>query len=202
MKSITPVILLVLISLVLPGCASISLVNTFKDPGMPAKQYKKLLVVGVTSKIAMRQIFEEVFASELMGKGVSGIPSYTITGVKEKPSHEMLVEAVKKSGADGVITTRLVDIKKDTVVKSGFVMTDRGFIDDYGEQVNYATFVSRSVDVTLSSEAAFETNMFDAETGRMIWSGTSSAVNPEGIITLSRELADHVIKAMIRDGLI
>jgi hypothetical protein len=217
MKSSLRIFLVFVVMLATTGCASISLHNSWKDPGAAAKQYRKLLVVGVAEKPQMRQVFEEVFAAEVNKKGFTGIASYTITGVKDKPSRTALEEAVKKSGADGVITTRLVAMKKDTDVRTGFVMTDRGYTntafmspelypsslyDFYGVNVQYATFEHKSVEITLSKKAIVETNLFDAGTGRLIWSGTSTAVNPEGIITISRDLADSVIKALAKDGLL
>lgn len=202
MKILSRFILLLLLPVLLPGCASVSLVNTLRDQGVPVKHYKKLLVVGVAANPQMRQVFEEVFASEVMRKGITGIPSYTITGVNEKPTRASLEEAVKKTGADGVITTRVVGMKKETDARTGFIMTDRGATDFYGVPVTYATFAHMPVEVTLSTEAAIETNLFDSGTGRLVWSGTSSAVNPEGIIKITGELADKVIKAMAKDGLL
>jgi hypothetical protein len=202
MKSLSRFILLLMLSFLLSGCASVSLVNTMRDKGVAAKQYRKVLVVGVASNPQMRQVFEEVFASKVTKKGIAGIPSYTITGVNEKPSRASLEEAVKKTGADGVITTRIVGMKKDTEAHAGFIMTDRGATDFYGVPVTYATFVGQPVEVTLSTEAAIETNLFDSGSGRMVWSGTSSAVNPEGIVKITGELADAVIKSMAKDGLL
>jgi hypothetical protein len=202
MKNPLRLALLLLVLNTLSGCASISLVNSWKDPGVTAKKYHKLLIVGIAEKPPMRKVFEEVFASELVKKGVTGIPSYTITGVKEKPTRASLEEAVGKSGADGVITTRVTSIKKDKDTQTGFIMTEHGFADAYGVPVNYATFVHQSVEVTTSTNAAIETNLFDRESGLLVWSGTSSVVNPEGIITISQELADLVFKAMAKDGLI
>lgn len=199
------------------GCASVSLVDSWKDAGAPAKRYQKLLVVGVAEKMQMRQVFEEVFSAELRNRGVTAIRSYLVTGAEKNPSRASLEEAVQRSGADGVITTRLVSLKKDTEVRTGYVMTDRGYTNGrfndptvfpadlygfYGATVSYATFYHRSVDVTMSTVATIETNLFDAGTGRLVWSGTTSAVKPEGIITVTSELAQVVLKAMAGEGLI
>jgi len=191
-----------LLLLTLSGCASVSLQHTAKDPTLPAKQYQKLLIVGIAEKPQMRQVFEEVLTSELEKRGVKGIPSYTITGMKEKLSRTAVEEAVRKTGADGVITTRMTALKKDSETHTGFIMTDHGFADGYGIHVTYATFVHQPVEVVLSTEAALETNLFDSATGRLAWTGISSAVDPQGIITVSRELAETVFKAMAKDGLI
>jgi hypothetical protein len=192
--------LLVLVSVT--GCSSVSLQSSWKDPGTAPKQYRKLLVVGIANKPQMRQIFEEVYAAEVNRKGAAGIASYTLTGVANAVTRDAIVEAVKKSGADGVITTRMLSMKENKEVRTGFVLTDRGFTDVYGIPVSYAEFVHQPVEVTRSTKAVLETNLFDAGTGRLAWSATSNAVDPEGIITVSRELADSVIKALTRDGLL
>lgn len=184
------------------GCASLSLLHSAKDPTLPVKQYQKLLIVGITEKPQMRQIFEEVLVAELEKRGVKGVSSYTITGVKEKLSRSAVEEAVRQTGADGVITTRMTALKKDSDVHTGFIMTEKGFADGYGVHVTYASFVHQPVEVVLSTEAALETNLFDSATGRLAWTGSSSAVDPKSIITVSRELAEAVFKAMARDGLI
>ena len=202
MKNLHCMLLSLLIMTAVTGCSSISLNSTWKDTGIPAKQYRKILVVGVEDKLLLRQVFEEVFAAEVSKKGAIGVASYTITGVKDKPSRASLEEAVKKSGADGVITARRVSLKENKDVRSGFIMTEHGFTDFYGAPVTFATFMHQPVEITTSTKMSIETNLFDAGTGLMVWSGTSSAVNPEGIITASKDLADSVIKAMTRDGLL
>jgi hypothetical protein len=202
LKNLVFTFLAFLVTTTVTGCSSISLQSSWKDPGTAPKQYRKLLVVGIANKPQMRQIFEEVYAAEVNKKGAAGIASYTLTGVANAVTRDAIVEAVKKSGADGVITTRMLSMKENKEVRTGFVLTDRGFTDVYGIPVSYAEFVHQPVEVTRSTQAVLETSLFDAGTGRLAWSATSNAVDPAGIITVSRELADSVIKALTRDGLL
>lgn len=202
MKHLGQLLLCSVLMLTLTGCASVSLRHTAKDSTLPARQYQKLLIVGIAEKPQMRQIFEEVLVAELEKRGVKGVSSYTITGMKEKLSRPLVEEAVRKTGADGVITTRMTALKKESDTHSGFIMTDKGFADGYGVHVTYASFVHQPVEVVLSTEAALETNLFDSATGRLAWTGSSSAVDPKSIITVSRELAEAVFKALAKDGLI
>jgi len=58
LKNSVRLLLMFLAMATMPGCASISLQNSWKDPGATAKQYRKLLVVGVADKQQMRQVFE------------------------------------------------------------------------------------------------------------------------------------------------
>jgi hypothetical protein len=112
------------------------------------------------------------------------------------------VAAVKKTGADGVITTRIIGSKKESDTRTGFVMTDRGVDSYWGGSVSYAEFVHQPVEVITSTQVSIENNLFDATTGMMVWTGVSSTVDPEGIITITGNLADIVIKAMKKDGLL
>lgn len=207
---------LMLITMV-TGCASVSLVNSWRDAEAPAKLYRKILVVGVANNNQMRQVFEEVFSDELRKQKLTAISSYTITGVEAKQSRETLEEAVRKSGADGVLITRLVNLKRNTTTQTGFVMTDRGFthpdfydpvfmptdmLGYYGATVSYASFEHRSVEVTTSNVATLQTTLFNAGTGRMVWSGTTSAVDPAGVVTISSRLSGVVIRALASQGLI
>lgn len=202
MKNRVRSLLLILSLFALSGCASVSLLHSAKDPAVTAKQYKKLIVVGIAERPQMRQIFEEVFAGKVQEGGAVGIASYTITGVNDKLSRDAVVAAVKKTGADGVVTTRIVGSSKKSDTRTGFVMVDRGVVSFYGASVSYAAFVHQPVDVITSTQVSIETNLFDVGTGMMVWSGTSAAVNPEGIITISAHVADIAIKALKKDGLL
>jgi len=215
---ITQIFLLPLLAFSLTGCASVSMVASWKEPSAPTKSYKKILVVGITENRQMRQVFEEVMADEMRTKGVSATAAYTITGIEAKQSRELLEKAVTKTAADAVLTTRVTARKRATDTRSGFVMTDRGFsnpylnsddimpVDLYGfygaSVVSYATFDMKPVEVTSSTTFTLETNLFDAATGKLVWSGTSTSVNPKGIITVSKEFADVVSAALSKEGLI
>ena len=126
-----------LLVLVLSGCATTTLVSSEKTAGIPTRQYRTLLVVGMSETPATRQVFEEIVADELRKRGIKAISSYTIAGLRGKSSRSAFSEALKTTGADGLLNTRFVRVthKKDT--KAGFVMTGRGtdvvdYYDYYG----------------------------------------------------------------------
>jgi hypothetical protein len=198
------VVLLLLLSLT--GCASVSLVKSWREQPVMVTSYRDFLVVGISSNRQMRQVVEEVLAAELIKKGLSATPSYTITGVETKLTRELILKAVQTSNVDAVITTRLVDLKKDTRTESGFVMTDRGvdtYFDMYGAgTVSYATFDMKPVEVTTSTTYALETNLFDTKTEHLVWAGITDAVDPQGVITVSQKFSTIIINELSKEGLI
>jgi len=187
-----------LIILSLAGCASVSLVKSWKNPNVPQNSYRSFLVVGISQNRQMRQVFEEVLSGELRKSGVAAIPSYTVIGIEEPLSRESIVKAVRAKGAEAVMTTRVVDRQRDTRADVGYAMTSRGVIGP----VSFATFDLKPVEVTTSTNAMLETNLFDTATQKLAWTGVSNAVDPESIIKVSEEFAGVVIKALSKESLI
>jgi hypothetical protein len=210
--------LLLFLFLSMTGCASVSMVGSMKEPSAPTKSYRNFLVVGITQDRQMRQVFEEILAAGLQKKGVSATPCYTITGVGEKQTREMLEKAVQTTTVDAVITTRVVDWNQKTGahVEYNITSSSTGYInpyfDDYAVMpydmygyygvVNVSTMDSQRVQTTLSTTTLLETNLFDVATKKLVWSGTVKATNPQGIIKVSEEFAAVVIGAMSRQGLL
>ncbi len=180
---------------------------------MPAKSYQTLLVVGLSETPATRQLFEEIFVDELKKRGTNAITGSSITGLrgKDKPSREAFAEALKQRAADGLLITRIVNIKRKKEEKSGFVMTDRSteFVDYYDYYGNYwegiesyATFDSRPVSETISSLTTLETNLFESATGKVVWQGRTNEIHPELLISSTKELATLILDALSKEGLI
>lgn len=200
--------------LTVSGCASTVLVSSQRAAGAPVKSYGTLLVVGLSESAATRQVFEEIFADELRKRGVGAVSSYSLAGLKGKASRAAFAEALKQVSADGMLTTRFVGVKKRKDTKTGYVMTDRGvdivdyydyygYYGDYWEGVeNYATFDSKPVDEILSSVTTLETSLFDAGTGKVVWTGKSDENHSEKLIQSTRELAGLVLDALAGEGFI
>src|SRR5262249_26052685 len=89
--------------------ASTQLTSSWADPTAVGHPYKKIVVVGVTNKDAVRREYEDAFVNELKSRGVDAMPSYSFAGAEGKIDKDQAVAKLKEVGADGVILTRLVD---------------------------------------------------------------------------------------------
>jgi len=196
-------ILLLLFLLTIAGCASVSMVSSGKAPNAPTKKYQSFLVVGISENRQMRQVFEGVLAAELRSRGLAATPSYTITGIEAKLTRELIVNAAQATAVDAVLTSRVVDIKRTTSKNVGYVMTGRsidGYASLYGTgTVSMATFDLKPVEITNSSTTALESHLFDTGTQNLVWVGSSNAVDPQGIITASKEFAGVVITSLDKE---
>jgi hypothetical protein len=207
------VILLLLSGLLLAGCASTSLQGVWKDPQYSGPPFRKLLVVGITKDGQVRRSFEDIFSAQLRARGVQAVPGYTVIG-GDKADETALAEAVKKSGADGVITTRLVAIDTRTGVSPGYVtyfgapVYPYGYYPAphagatlYGYYANTWAVYQPPTSYTYE-EATLESNLFEAGSGRLVWAGTTVTFDTKATAKASADLAGLVIEALAKDKLI
>ncbi len=200
-------------TLFLSGCVSTTLVSSKKTAEVPARQYSTILVVGMVEKPESRQVFEEILSDELRKRGVNAISSYTISTLRIKPTREAFSQALKKTGADALLASHLLDVKTKKDVEAGYVMTDRGkafdydyfddYYDYYGPQlVSYATFDSKPVTIIMSSKTTIETTLFDAASGKATWKGSTEEIHADQLISSSKDLASQVLDALAKERLI
>jgi hypothetical protein len=109
---------------------------------------------------------------------------------------EKIVEAVKASGADGMIATRLIGVETRTTQMPSQSMGQAAGQEDtdlfrYDSLLGSQTIVREDYRV-----AQLDSTVFDAKTEKMVWWGRSSAFPTDDIATLSRELSESLAKAL------
>jgi hypothetical protein len=192
------------------GCANVTLVDSWRDPGFSAKRYQKFIVVNVTGKVLQRQVVEDILAAELRQQGVAAVASHTLMETKGRASQEEIQEAVSQAGSDAIITTRLVKLVKRVEVYPGLPPAGcyypgyyraypypYDFYGYYGCALPYEPGGTRTLD-----EAVMETNLYDAATNRMIWSATTSTYDSQSPQNDAAELAGTIIFELRREGFI
>ena len=88
--------------------ASTQLTSSWTDPTASQRSYKKIVVVGVTTRTPARRMYEDSFVQELQSRGITALSSYSLTG-EGQLDKDAAAAKLKEIGADGVIVTRLVD---------------------------------------------------------------------------------------------
>lgn len=192
------------------GCANVTLVDSWRDPGFTARRYEKLLVVNVSGKAERRQVFEDIIAAELRQRGVAAVASHTFTATKGRASQEEIQEAVKRAGSDAILTTRLVRLVKHTEVYPGTPPAGcyfPGYYRAYPYPYDFYGYYGCAIpyepgSVRTLEEAVLETNLYDAATNRMIWSATTSSYDSQSPQSDAKELAGTIIAELGREGFI
>jgi hypothetical protein len=183
-------------------------------------------VVGASDNLVRRQIFEDFFTGEFKRQGLTAVQSYLVVHTGDTLSREHLKEAARTSGSDGVLITRLVEIKKEIkVVPDSEDLTFKPVTafpviskeDDmppkpgayYGEHVMpdpvmyYGKTVIREPPTIITNlEVSIETRLFDATTSNMVWDGVTTSGVVHDLKKATETFAREIIKALVKDSMI
>lgn len=182
--------------LTIAGCATVSVTNQWRDPAFRGPPAGNFVVVGIARNATTRRVFEDTFVNELHAAGVQAQPAYTQIDAGEGGSVK-LTDLVKASHADAVLTTRVQRVQQKIDVSPGtYYGGYGGFYGWYGGAWASSPTVSQYEVVTL------ETNVWDPNSGTLIWAATTERVASTDIPKVTTELAHALIPRMRSDGVL
>jgi hypothetical protein len=176
----------------LAGCgSSTQITKSWTDPSLNAatvKPFNKVLVIAQLKDDSTRRIAEDkIVASSPRG---NFIQSYNYLQPSEQEEN-LVIANLLDDGIDGIILMRLTDVEKTTTYTPGTSYYGGwgyrgGYYGGYG--YGYGTPGYYSEDKTYY----VETNIYDVKTNKLLWSGTTSTLNPSKL----NETLDDIIAAV------
>ncbi len=178
--------------LMLSACASTALTSSWTDPSYRGPGFKKVMVVGWTDQPQVRKEFEDQFVAELKASGVGAVPSYAAIPVITN-ERDVVTEAARMPGVDGVIITRLVDTQ---TAPAAIPVQPYSSADMALYRGTMPTTPVLTVGQAAQKESVRETDVFDVQTGHMVWWGRTSSFDTDDSLGLGRSTAARVIGAL------
>lgn len=183
----------------LVSCSSTQIVSSWKEPAttISANQIDKVLFIALVKNESYRRVMEDKLVTLSKGKGV---PSYTfVTGSNLTDTDKAAIsKRLKTDGIDLIVIMRLLDIKEETRYVPGSAMPGYG---GYWGGYRYAAPMYYSPGYyTKDNKYLVETDVYSVEQDKLLWSGTTSSMNPSKIDTTTAEIADAVIEKMKEEG--
>ena len=106
-----------LAALLLAGCATTQMVESWTAPGLTPSdlEFERVVAIAVMPEVSRQRIVEDALAATATRTKV--IPAYTILEPAERTNVERLRKALERNGIDGAVTVHLVGVdKKETYV--------------------------------------------------------------------------------------
>ena len=184
------------------SCSTTTMSAVWKDPEYQGGRLKKVLVIGVSKNDVIRRLFEDEFTAQLKTHGTDAYPSYRIIPSTQMLDEDTVNAKIENMGMDAVLVTRFVNSKKEAVYTPGtpyYPAYAGGWYNWYSAGYGYVTspgYFSEYEVISLS------TNIYDTETGKMIWSGLSDTVTGGAAQTEIEGLIDVITKSLQKGGLI
>ena len=170
------------------------------------KTYKTIFISVITSKLELRTKLENDLAAAAEKHGyvaIKSVDKFPPVSATSKISKDEAWEIIKKTGADAILTTSVVDKTSETryvpgsgvAYAPGFYGGYRGY---YGGAWGYGTPGYYTTDKTYF----LETNLFDAASEATIWSTQSEVYNPTSIEKSSKQYTALLLNKAEQDGIL
>jgi hypothetical protein len=189
---------LVVAAALVAGCASTRLTSVYAAPDFTGGPFDRLMIVGIAPTEAGRVLYENAFADRLAALGAIGIGSANVFPSQAQLSRETVGAWVREHGIGGVLVTRLQDVKR----QERYVPPTTAW-DLYGYYGYWSPTVISTPGYTITeTTVVLETSLFDATTGKLVYSAVSESFQPSSRDEIVRELVDALTKDLQQRGLL
>ncbi|MBI2729960.1 MAG: hypothetical protein HYX40_04270 [Sphingobacteriales bacterium] len=189
------------------SCSSSKIVSTWKTKEALPVTYAKILVVGLMAETerAMKEKLEDHMVGDLATLGYTAVSSYKEYGSKafENMKEQEVLDKLKNSGIDAVLTIMLLDKTKDRIV---YRRTPRQLYYNrfwpyynyrynriYGEPMYYSE---------IRTKYFWESNFFEMNNKTLLYSVQTESFDPETANTLGHEYGKLIIESMKKNGVL
>ena len=203
--------------LVAAACATSHVVSDWKDQSYQKKP-QKIMVVALLDQQADRRMVEDELSKQLREEGTNAVPAYTVLPDGKRAGKELLQAKVGELGADAVLMTKLLDKKtvRDYVPGQTYFPPSafgdwRGYYGGYYPPMGayppgfagpgYPPVSSPGYAVQ-KEYAVAEANLYDAASGKLIWSAVTETEIRGNDQKAIRSYASRVMKSLLDQGLI
>lgn len=181
------------LSVLLVGAASKGRIADQRlDEDVTHREFKKLIVLGITDDLQARKTFENKFVSHLRGRGLGAVTSYSLVpDLMAQEDEETVVREIQAQGIDAVITVRVVPLVKP--------LTEAAWIEAWTEASqkdgDLRELIDESLPVAETKARSYGVEAALWETGNWdrVWSGRLEAASRK---TLRKRSGDFVQSVM------
>ena len=194
---------LVVLLAVLSACSTQARIEKrYQDPA--ASQFEKLLVIAIARDGTERQRIEDLIVANFADDNIAAVAGYTRVGTSPVLLQDAIDNAAATTRSDGILITHLVSTSVDPDFREGRVEVTsecRG-----GNPVDFFLYdrdeLREPDSVTIAHEVTMLTNLYEAGTGKRIWTIQSTCFDKADFDAVLRQEAEAIVRQLRRDGLV
>jgi hypothetical protein len=185
----------------LAGCVSTTIRDSWSDPQWNGPPFRRVLVLGVSRDMPERRVFEDILSRRLAATGAEGIPAWRYLADGGRVPEPELDQAVRESGADALLMSRIRSVDRRTSVQTYMVPAGPGFGYGPGWYPWYSGWYP-TTEVRQYDIAVVETSVFDTRTKRVVWTGVTETYEPTSVASDAPGFSDVIVKALQARGVL
>lgn len=164
----------------------------------------KVLVAGIAENGMKQRLFEDTFCTALKNAGVDAVQSYTNISEEDFANKNKIRAVAQALGVRYLLVTHMAGSDKRQVYRpattypaphSYYYDYDRYYPMVYG-------YVHEPGYYTTHEYVQLESNLYDVDTEKLVWSAATETVDPREIQKVVDELSKVLVKQMQADGII
>lgn len=204
------IISLIGIIALLTSCDSTRIISSYEAPNNE-EVYTFLYVVGISGESMPEDMMEDVMVNELERKGVVAAADKDTFDPEMEVTDEnkaLVEEKLDNRGYDALLTFSLVNVDEELdyvqgAYYPGYYPAAYGYYNNYWGYYNYYAPAAYSRGY-YTSQTVFhmEANLYDVESGKLVWAARSETIEPATATTFSKNFAETVAKKLVDDGII
>lgn len=191
--------------LLLSACATTEVLNVWQEKDTQDIKFSNVLVIGVIKEPSYRRLFEDSMVDELNKLGVKASASYKLFPNVDFLDKSLIVMKIDQLKMDGVIVTKLIDKKKETVHTPGTTYVSGG--SHYGRGGSWYGYYGNSYQVTHSPGysveydiSTVETNIYDAKSEDIVWAAVTETAET-GVVRALKSYVEVIKKQLSSSNL-
>lgn len=179
------------------ACESTRATSEWRDYSFPGSKLRRLLIIAIAENERDRRSYEDTFVAGLRGSGVQGVASWTVLPRNEKVSQDAISAAINDRQFDAVLVTHVVGVEDTEIYHPPRTVYaaprySLGYYDYYSRVYDY---VYEPGYYTKHKLVRLESNLYETESGHLIWSMQSETFDPQ---TRSALIEENVRLAISR----
>ena len=157
------------------------------------------MVLGVAKQPRNRKLYEDKFVQQLAAKGITAIASHTLIPHEDMRDKATIVQTVQSLGADGVIVTRVRDIKEKQ--KGG---RQSLLYEHYNDSFTFVSYSSYNDGGTPNRKQkfSFESKLYEVKTEKPVFSLSSDTIAQDNIKKRLDSYINIVVSKMAENDLL
>lgn len=181
------------------GCSNTSITSVWKKSDFTAPPFTSIMIVGLTGDPGGKFLWENSMATRLRQDGIKTIiTTFNAFPNDQEIDENEILDYARNNNIEGVLVTRLVDTKQETVYHppaGGYYGGSYGYYRNFNSYYSHAYGRTRGY-TTTKTIALLETNLYQVKDQELVWSMSSDTI--EADITRSvRQMVDSASKKVL-----
>ena len=193
-----PPLTTLLLALLLSSCASMRSVMEWRDDSFSG-QIDSLLVIAASNDGAIRRSTEDGYRARFEAMGLSAIVGYSLLDESVELTRESVEAALVDTEVDAVLVTRLLGLDEFEQYQPP---TTHYYYRSYPRYYGHSMAVTTPGYYRRFKLLTLETNVYDRNSGKLLWSMQSETIDPEAAQDVIDDQIELTARRLSASGLL